>query len=177
MWSRVAVIALTLRGGLMVLYCGALLYLGYLLESVWAAVGAIIGSAIGGAIRIWWRNRPRQRYVARNQYLGFLRFPDGAPTSVTSRWRFGLATPSEDRLAFQPRWKNSRQDYGDVILLSVTGVTGSMREPSLADAIFRVRPTYWIMELDTDAGKAEIAGPLDQLHKSAAIVCGGNRMA
>lgn len=168
MRGRVELIALAHRGSYLILFVAGFLYLWFLIGHPWPAVGALMGAAIGAIVGLWFRNRRRRRYVVRGQFEGYLRASAEILPRSQGKWQFGLATPTKGQLAFQPRWKNSRHDYADVVILTVTGV-GQIREPTLVDAIFRIPPNSWVLDLETPSGSVQLAGPIEELRKTAAI--------
>ncbi|AUI52656.1 hypothetical protein [Arthrobacter crystallopoietes] len=168
MRGRVELIAWALRVCFVILFVAGFLYLWFLSGNPWPAVGALIGATLGAILGLWFRNRRRRGYLVRGQFEGYLRASAEVLPRPQGKWQFGLATPTKGQIAFQPRWKNSRHDYADVVILPVTGVS-QIREPTLVDAIFRIRPNSRILDLETPAGPVHLAGHIEELRKTAEI--------
>ncbi|MBJ2120897.1 hypothetical protein I6N91_07900 [Arthrobacter sp. MSA 4-2] len=170
--SRNGLIALILKVALLVAAVVAVPVIAHqdaITTSLLPFLGAVAGATAVSLLRGYFRRGDIRLRAVRGQVVGFLRSGVSGAEGVPRRWKPGLATPSAGRLDFQPQIDGRGDEYGEPLELEVMSV-GSERDIPLSQALFRMGPTWRVVELSTPGGAVELAGPARDLRKTAAVL-------
>jgi hypothetical protein len=152
--KRIAAVVLQIVFGLLLICSVGLVITGgdwnsVLTLSPWPFIGAAVGTLLGS----WW---DRLHAPSPGTFKCFLRVVSGTVPPVSGKWKYGIATPREGRLAFQPKIGRSGTDDGDIVLLPIEDI-GHERDLTWAEMLFKFSPLRRILTFTSKGARIEIA--------------------
>ncbi len=139
------------------------------ITSILPVLGSVAGVTVGSLLQDYVRRGDTRLRAVRGQVLGFLRSGRSGAAGVPRRWKPGLATPSVGRLDFQPHGRLGGSDDGELVSLTVHAI-GRERGITVVEGLFRMGPTWRVVELSTTGGVVELAGPARELRTAVTVL-------
>jgi hypothetical protein len=133
---------------------------------IWPAL-LVAGSALAVDLGRW--RSGRRLHGAQSQVESLLRARSDAVPGVPRAWKPGLATPGRGRLDFQPHGRLGGSDDGELVSLTVHAI-GRERGITVVEGLFRMGPTWRVVELSTTGGVVELAGPARELRTAVTVL-------